>query len=467
MYEYKFEKIKNLSGFTLIEALTMLFIFSLITITFYQVIVLGDNYIIDAKNRLTALSIANQKMETIRNLKYGDIGTIEGEISGNIPQDEDIIEGGRPYHVDNLVEYEDDPLDGLYPSDTAFEDYKKFTTTVSWDNGTKKENVKLVSRFVPAGLEVLNPGDGILFVNVFSDPPDAQPISGSLIHVVNPDTGLNEEKTTGSDGSVMFMGNTIKDSVQKYQITVSKSGYETVSTLPSYPTFPDYLPKFVNGTVITGSGIPNSVNISQNRLANLKVDTVDYLDQPIANIGFHINGGKLIGNAATADNSPIFNLNTDSSTGSNGEKDFGAISPSSNGGSYSINILPSVTQYETISTDPVSPFVLLPGQDTTFKLKLASKTTTSLLVKVVKTIEGEITPVANANVKLSNNSGSGYDVTQKTAADGTVYFPNTSDVFHSGTYDLKITANGFQDNNSQVTINNNELMVDTVELISQ
>ena len=41
----------NKPAFTLIEALTVLFIFSLITVTFYSVFSLGTRYIQDAKNR--------------------------------------------------------------------------------------------------------------------------------------------------------------------------------------------------------------------------------------------------------------------------------------------------------------------------------------------------------------------------------------------------------------------------------
>jgi len=68
----------GIPAFTLIEALVVLFVFSLITLTFYSVFTLGGAYIIESKNRLRAVSLANEKMEIIRNLEYDDIGVVGG-----------------------------------------------------------------------------------------------------------------------------------------------------------------------------------------------------------------------------------------------------------------------------------------------------------------------------------------------------------------------------------------------------
>src|SRR5680860_1001385 len=154
------KKIKKYnSGFTLIEALTLLFIFSVIMVTFYNVIAVGSRYISSARNRLGAISAANERMEIIRNLKYEDIGTDGGAISGGIQQDENVTENANHYNIYTTVEYSDDAFDGLYPTDTVPNDYKKVTVKVSWNGG--KESVSLVSGFVPSGLEVANPGDGL------------------------------------------------------------------------------------------------------------------------------------------------------------------------------------------------------------------------------------------------------------------------------------------------------------------
>ena len=62
MIEYaKISKSKK-AGFTIIEALTVLFIFSVITLTFYGVITQGSKHLLSAKNRLGATVLANKKI---------------------------------------------------------------------------------------------------------------------------------------------------------------------------------------------------------------------------------------------------------------------------------------------------------------------------------------------------------------------------------------------------------------------
>lgn len=444
-------------GFTLVEALLVIFIFSLITITFYRTYTIGTKYVVDSKNRLGAISIANEKMEIIRNLKYENIGTTpKGSVSGNIPSEETVAENAGKYFVQTTVEYVDDSLDGIALADTnnAPEDYKKVTVKVSWNNGS--ENVQLISQFVPVGREVAQPGDGILQINVFSDQPGGSGIENSTVHVVNSDMGLDTAVQTDNTGSVTLMGDKIISSIQKYRITLFKSGYETVSTMPPYPGTV-YNPVDVHASVVVG--LMNVANIAQDELANLQVKTIDYLNNLIPDRDFHIKGGRILGNTIateTVPSVPVYNLDGDFNTNSSGEKDFNSISP----GQYTFTLPSSVADYVLIDTDPISPATLFSDQNLILKAKLANKNTTSLLVKVVS---GDGTmPVTGAKVKLSNALG--YDITQTSSGTGMVFFPVSSDVFQPGIYTLKITAGGFSDNESQVEINSNQLKIITITL---
>ncbi|MFA6047197.1 MAG: prepilin-type N-terminal cleavage/methylation domain-containing protein [Parcubacteria group bacterium] len=453
------KKIKknNSSGFTLIEALVFLFIFVLITITFYQVFTLGTKYIIDSKNRLGAITLANERMEMVRNLSYANIGTVNGTISGNIPQKQDVMENGRTYSIKTEVVYVQDPLDGVAPADVAFEDYKKVTIIVSWNSSQNGSGeVRLTSRFVPPGLEVANPGDGILSINVFSDQPGGTGISNSTVHVVNTQTGLDTTLETDSAGSLMLMGNKVTESIQKYEITVSKSDYETVATMPPYPDSP-YNPVNTHASVAIGS--INVANIVQNKLSNLKVKSVDYLDAAVSDIGFDIEGGKMIGTGITPPYTPVYNMKTTTSTGSGGEKDFGPASP----GTYKAVVSSSaLDNYEIIGTDPISPFYLSSNAPIEFKIKLASKNFTSLLVRALKNVSEEMQPVAGAKVVLTNTSG--YSAEQTANADGSAFFPISADPFIAGDYTYKITADKFKDKSSTITVNTDELKVESVTL---
>lgn len=451
----------------MIEALTLLFIFSLIMVTFYSVISIGTRYIHDSKNRLSALAIANERMEIVRNLSYDNVGTIGGgSVEGNIPEDQDIMENGRSYHVNTLVSYVDDSFDGNYPADAIPGDYKRVIINVSWENGGLGNNeVRLESRFVPPGLEVLNPGDGILSINVFSDQPEGTGVANSTVHIVNSETGLDTYQETDSVGNIVLIGNNIQDSIYGYEITVAKDGYETIGTLPPYPDTP-YNPTFVHASVASGS--VNVANIIQNKLSDLAIRTVGYQDQPVGDIDFHLTGGKKIGIEVNFPNDDVYNLDVDENTDSNGEKDFSDISP----GQFWFSLAVAETGYEIIKTDPdvpyeiasddaiAYPFSLYSETPLTFKVKLADKNVTSFLVSVLK--NSDDSPIAGASVQLTN--GAGYDATVTSAANGKAFFPTTADPFLSGTYDLKVTADGFIESNSSVTVSESVLKLETIKL---
>lgn len=452
-------KTKNFQGFALIEALTVLFIFVLITTTFYYVLSAGLHYIQDAKNRLGALAIANEKMEAVRNLAYEDIGTDTGTVEGDLPEFETVSENSRNYDIHYFIEYVQDDFDGISPDDDAWEDYKKVTITVSWNEGIGVKSVELASRFVPQGLEVANPGDGILSVNVFSDQPGGTGIDYSKVTIVNTETGLNTYGYTDSTGNITFMGDRVTDSIQKYEITIEKSGYETVTTFPPYPDT-SYNPVDVHASVVAGN--LNVANIVQNELVNLSVSTIDYLNNSIPDINFNLEGGRKMGNVVEIVNEVpvitsevVYNLDSNTSTNSSGQKDFGEVSP----GTYTFTL--SDSNYEIIETSPVNPFPLYSSDESlNFKIKLAPKNATSILITVKNNSDNSI--ISGAQVKMTNASG--YDITQTTNAEGKVFFPTTSDVFASGDYNIQITADGFNSSDSTTTINENELKTEEIKL---
>ncbi len=445
-------------GFMLIEALTVLFIFSLITVTFYSVFTVGIRYIQDAKNRLGALAIASEKIEIIRNLTYDSIATDGGAIEGDIPQDEDIYENTRQYHVHTEVAYVDDPFDGTGFSDVIwFEDYKKVTLTVSWSNGENTEKVELISRFVPPGNEIKRIGDGILSVNVFSDQPGGAGIPDSKVAIYNPASGIDTYSYTDASGSVTFMGSGLSNFIQQYQLTVTKAGHETVVTMPPYPES-SYEPVDVHASVVTGS--MNVKNIVQNELANIRILTVNPLDEPIANVDFYLVGGRKLGTDMTVLPSvSIYNLNQNSETESDGEKEFNLVSP----GGYNFSLIDSaLDDYEIISINPGASFFLLSAVGTLeVKVRLAKKTTPALLMTVLDDFDD--LPIQGARVRLINTT-LGYDKEIETASDGKVFFPDSAVPFLPGTYQLEIRADGFSDSDSSVIINPDELKLETKKI---
>lgn len=451
-------KSKKFYGFTLIEAMVMLFIFSLITLTFYSVFSLGTRYIQDAKNRLGAIALANEKMEIIRNLPYASVGTATGIPSGDILADEEVSENTKTFHVKTFIQFIDDPFDGVSPTDTVPNDYKRVKITVSWAGAISSGNVSLVSRFVPQGMEV-GSGDGTLAINAIDGQGDG--VAQATVHIVNNNVSPHVDITTQTDstGNIMFPG--AKQSVQGYTLTVSKNNYETVETVD--PDEMLYIPVDTNASVI--QGLLNIKSIVINLLADIKIKSVDYLDAPIPSMTFELRGGRILGtNTLYIPAVTVYNLDIASSTGANGEKNLDDKSP----GQYFLSNIGSIAGYSMVGSDGALSFdpssgtytvPVLADESKTVKIKFADNTKNSLLIKVKKEDE---TPISGAEVNVKNNSG--YEVTQTSGVEGFVFFPNTSDTFSPGNYDIETKASGFRDAND--TVSADKLTTKEIKLVA-
>jgi hypothetical protein len=443
------------NGFTLIEALIFLFIFSLITVTFYRVYTVGIKYIINSKDRLEAVALANEKMEVVRNLSYDDVALTS--TGGNIEQDEDVIRNNIAFHVFTQIKNADDPFDGTFhgsPDDVNFVDYKFVKITISWDSGQYK--VFLNSRFVPAGIEQPTVGKGVLVINVSSDKGGGI-VPQSTVRIQNSVTGYDETHSTDNYGRLMMVG--LAESIKKYVITVTKSGYESITSLPPYPDT-SYNPIPENASVVATA--VNTIDIHQNELANLSVKTRDYKGDGVPNISFHLVGGRQTGTVYDAVPTnpavPIYGTDSDYTTDSSGEKKFDNASP----GDFIFTLKDA--DYEVAGWDPVMPATLAPGGSLDMNVKLCRKDATALLIRVGKANDHSV--LEGATVHLTNASG--YDKTVVTTKDGMAFFPREDDTtFADGDYSITVTASGFEDYSGEATVSANQLEEQTVELNTQ
>ncbi|MEF3691977.1 MAG: hypothetical protein V3574_02905, partial [Candidatus Moraniibacteriota bacterium] len=154
-------------GTSIIEALVLIFVFSVAILSFYSVFSVGVRYILSSKNKILAVSLANQEMEKLRNLPYDEVGLKNGTPLGEIDQVKNVAVGDKTFLVRTFIDFRDDPDDGTkngVPLDTASDDYKLVKIEVSWGGETEGEKVYLTSRFVPVGVET-TVGGGAFFIN--------------------------------------------------------------------------------------------------------------------------------------------------------------------------------------------------------------------------------------------------------------------------------------------------------------
>lgn len=455
---HRFSIIKGAKrAFSLVEVLIVVFIMSVAFVSFYTVSTVGTKYIIESKNRLAATALTNEKMEIVRNMAYDDIGTDGGFVGGDIDPDENVTANGRQFNVKTYVSYVDDPRDGTEDNDEngVTNDYKIVKIVVLWtDSNGGTQEVSSVSQFAPSGLETETELPGAPWVINVSENTGGSLVGvlGSEVYIYNNDISpaINTSQNTNSDGNVLIVS--APGSNEGYHITVSHSGYETIETMDTTPTF---LPVYPHASVALG--FLNTNNFLQNRTSDLTIRTADYQDNPVGNINFTITGGKLVGyesgvsvfHMSSISSSEVYKQSSDSdATGTeSGEKKYEDLSP----GSYTVAMDPNEQNgFKFIDFDPSeSPAVLNPGVDLVYRIKVAPSDREALLVSIRDDLGH---PISGATAKLTDSVGTEIFSGKTSSARGIIFFPDGTDELAVGNYTLTIEAIGFGTDTEPVTI---------------
>ena len=449
------DKIFINKGFSILEVVAAVFIFSIVTITMYGSFSTGLKSLAQSKHRISATQMANEKMEVIRNLPYSEVGTEDGIPDGSLLQEETVWRSNQKFDVHTTIVYVDDSLDGIEggsPNDEIPLDYKEARVEVFWGSGGSGNSVVLVSRFVPDGVET-DSGGGTLRLNVIDS--TGQGVFEVSTHIVNnsPVPVVDIPTETDSSGSILLPGMPAAD--RTYEISVSKDEYESISTLPPYPTT-SYAPTDVHGSVVEGA--LNSKVIILDKVGTINIATQDLNGNAIPNMNFNLEGGRILGLTMTSPKESVFGYNEDLATDSLGSLSLGGMSP----GNYTISF--TGPGYTLIGTEaPLFPFYLYPAQNLNITLLVASNNVNSLIVTVLNSLTDD--PVNGADVRLYNNSLS-FDRTLTTGSSGRVYFPPNEDppvTMDAGVYNLEVSADGYS-SFSPGTIDINQLTQTEVPL---
>ncbi len=447
---------KNNRGFSILEVVAAIFIFSVVTVTIYGSYSAGLKSLAQSRHRVAAAELANEKMEIIRNLPYNQVGTQGGVPSGVFPQNETVWKSNQKFNVRTTITYVDDPLDGTDPNDSngVSRDYRKARVEVTWGSIAWGRGVILISNFVPDGVEN-ETGGGTLRFNVIDS--TGAGVAGADAHIVNNSTSPHVDITTQTDsaGSILMAGMPAGD--QTYEFTVSKSGYESIATSPPYPATA-YEPVDVHGSVIEGDLSSKSVILD--KLGDISFASKNMNDQAVPNVNFHLEGGRVLGHPVDDSTASVFAYDQDLETNAQGVRDLGdAMSP----GDYTLTF--AEPGYTLIGTEaPLMPFSLAPDQNLNLTLIVADNSVDSLIVKVLNNDTAE--RINGASVHLT--SAGGFDQTLVTGEAGQVFFPAVADppvVLSAGEYNLEVSAPGFQ--NYAGTVNVSQLTQTEVKLVPE
>lgn len=211
--------LKNTQGFSLVEVIVVsavaVMVFGALFASFQYSLQLLSN----SQAKLSAQSVANDRMEYFRSLPYNEVGTISGIPAGTIPQNSTITLNGIDFQERVLVEYYDDPADGLDVNDDNGipSDYKRIKVEYTWLMNGATSSIAMVSNIVPRSIETTE-GGGTVKINVIDE--NASFIPGAEVRLVNNTTTTTIDVTryTNASGIALFSG---APAASDYEVTVT------------------------------------------------------------------------------------------------------------------------------------------------------------------------------------------------------------------------------------------------------
>jgi len=288
-------KTKNNSGFTLIETLIGILILALAVLTIYSLFNMSLKVIWESKAKITATQLATQKIEMARNLNYENVGTVGGIPNGPIEQLEQTTRNNIEFAVRTQIVYIDDVFDDVAPTDTLNTDYKRIKVEVSWRYRFAHKPIIFMTDIMPIGLES-SVGGGTLKILVYN--ASGQPVPQADVTIQNSDLEPNIDISTVTDdqGYVILPGS--PESVENYEITVSKTGYSSEQTYEITAELPS--PEKPHASIFENQ--TTNISFSIDELSTMIVGTVYNTYNDWWNIAWNYRKQITFDNSASSEN---------------------------------------------------------------------------------------------------------------------------------------------------------------------
>ena len=371
--------VKSGAGFTLMELIVSIAIFAILAVGMLASFGIVTKAAKTAREKTILSSLSTYYLEVVRNMPYSQVGTLEGNPHGLLPDSPDAISqniSGVVYKIYYKVQYIHDPAD----SATGTPDYKQVKMSIL--NTSTSQITDFITTVVPKGL-ISNPNTGALQVTVIN--AQGQVLPGAGVNITYPTSSpytYNLPDTTDGNGLVTEVG--LPKAINGFRIVATEPGYSTDQTYPI--TGSNRNPVHPDATIATGT--VTQMTLSIDRLSTLNIRTLDQTCHAINGVNINVAGAKLIGQSP---NVVKFNNNYSSIAGAinlnNIEWDI-----------YTPTLLTG-QGYLVLGTSPIQAISVLPGTTQTFTIILGAASANSLGVIVKDASTG--TALENAAVTLS------------------------------------------------------------------
>lgn len=375
---------KKRGGFSLVETIVGVAVFSIIAISVWQsfgAILNGVKYL---RIKSAAINLANEQIEIIKNLPYDDVGIIQGLPNGKIPREQILSRNSKDFLVTTTIRNIDDPFDGQIGgsiNDLSPADNKLVAIKVECKDDCGVPAIILTTRVSPIALETVG-NNGALFVQVFDS--SGQPLAGADVYIENNIDNIIVDDITNTNGMLQIVD--APPRTEAYEITVTKDGYSTERTYANGdPENP--VPDKLHANVVTGQ--VTQVSFAIDELSEININSRRSTCSNVGNFDFNIKGSKTIG-------LNTYKYDEDLMTNGSGNLNLEEIEWDS----YIFNSIdPS---YFLAGSNPILPLDLAPGSIQSIDLIVTPRDPNALLIKVVDS--GSNLPLADAVVSLSVGS---------------------------------------------------------------
>ena len=222
----------NTGGFSLVEVI----IVSALTVMVFGAMFASYQYSLRVLNhaqaRLSAMSVAQDRMEYFRSLPYDEVGVVAGYPAGIIPQNGTTTMNGIEFVERVRVDYIDDPADGTAASDSngIILDYKRVRLEYTWNIAGATSSIQFISNIVPRSVET-TAGGGTARINVID--ADAGLLPGASVRLYGSSSTFPYDVTQFTDASGAALFNVPADSGYQVEVTANLFG-EQYSTDATY-----------------------------------------------------------------------------------------------------------------------------------------------------------------------------------------------------------------------------------------